>query len=143
MSSPTTLSSERICISTPTRKWEIQGGSPMINEAPSVIVDGDYLTILYSASGSWCDDYCVGQLLFLGGDVLESKNWKKISEPVLQKQPEKFYGPGHCCIVPDENGVLWMAFHANAESGKGWAGRSGWMYPIRINEKGIVEVILY
>jgi GH43 family beta-xylosidase len=143
MSSPTTLSSERVCISTPTREWEIQGGSPMVNEGPAVIVDGDYLTILYSASGSWCDDYCLGQLLFTGGDVLKSKNWKKISEPVLQKQPEKFYGPGHCSVVPDEKGVLWIVFHANLESGTGWNGRSGWMYPIRINDKGIIEVILY
>ncbi len=143
MDSPTSLSSERVCISMPEKRWEIQGGSPAVNEGPCAIVDGDYLSILYSASGSWCDDYCVGQLIFEGGDILNPDNWKKHYKLILKKDENRFYGPGHCSVVPDENGVLWIVFHANSESGTGWEGRSGWMYPIRIKENGVVEVIFY
>jgi len=142
MSSPTTLSSERVCISVPTYDWEKQGGSPLVNEGPYAIVKGDYLSILYSASGSWCDDYCIGQLLFEGGDVLNPNNWRKHSEPILQKDPDLFYGPGHCCVTTDEKGVLWLVFHATIESGSGWNSRSTYVYPLRINEKGIAEVII-
>jgi GH43 family beta-xylosidase len=143
MSSPTTISSERVCLSVPEKIWEVQGGSPLVNEGPCAITSGDYLTILYSASGSWCDDYCIGQLLFRGGDVLDPSNWEKQPEPILKKDPAWFYGPGHCCITTDENGIMWIVFHANDVSGTGWNGRSIRMYPIRINEKGVVEVILY
>ncbi len=143
MSSPTQISSERVCISIPTYRWETRGGRPKVNEGPAVITDGEYLSIIYSASGSWCDDYCLGQLIFEGGDVLNSTNWKKHREPILQKDENRFFGPGHCSIVADEKGVMWLVFHANLESGTGWNGRSGWMYPIRINEDGIVEVIFY
>ncbi len=143
MESPTELSGKRLILSMPINSWEKGGGKPLVNEGPYAIVDGDYLTILYSASGSWSDEYCIGQLLFMGGDVLNSKCWKKQPQPILKATKEKFYGPGHCSVVPDKNGVLWMVFHANLEPNKGWAGRSGWMYPIRINENGVVEVVLY
>lgn len=143
MSSPTQLSSERVCISVPTYRWETRGGRPKVNEGPTVITDGEYLSIVYSASGSWCDDYCLGQLIFKGGNVLEAMNWRKHNEPILKKDENRFFGPGHCSIVSDENGVLWVVFHANLESETGWNGRSGWMYPIRINENGIVEVVFY
>ncbi len=143
MSSPTEISSKRVWISTPILEWETKGGSPLVNEGPCAIVDGDYLTILYSASGSWCDDYCIGQLIFQGGDILDEDCWFKNPTPILSKDCGLFYGPGHCSVVPDENENLWIVFHANLKPGTGWSGRSGWMYPIKINEDGVVEVILY
>jgi len=143
MENPMKISSERVCISTPRYTWEQFGGVPYVNEGPYAIVDGDYLTILFSASGSWCDRYCIGQLLFTGDDVLDGNSWKKFEKPIHQSVRNKYYGPGHCSVVPDKNGVLWMIFHANEISGTGWEGRSGWMHPIRINEKGKVEVIIY
>ena len=143
MSSPTEISSRRVCISVPTYKWERQGGRPKVNEGPAIVTDGEYLAIVYSASGSWCDDYCLGQLTFKGEDVLSANSWKKHSEPILKTDENRFYGPGHCSFVNDEKGNLWIAFHANLESGTGWDGRSGWMYPVRINGNGIVEILFY
>ncbi len=143
MSSPTEISSPRTCISIPTYDWEKEGGRPRVNEGPAVVTDGEYLAIVYSASGSWCDDYCLGQLTFTGGNLLSAHNWEKNSAPILQKDETRFFGPGHCSFVKDKKDNLWMVFHANLESGTGWNGRSGWMYPIRINEKGMVEVVLY
>lgn len=143
MSSPTEISSKRVCISIPTYKWERQGGRPKVNEGPAIVTDGEYLAVVYSASGSWCDDYCLGQLTLEGEDLLSAYSWKKHSEPILKTDENRFYGPGHCSFVNDEKGNLWIAFHANLESGTGWDGRSGWMYPVRINENGIVEIVFY
>jgi len=145
MSSPTTISSERVEIAVPYYDWEKKKGTltenPTVNEAPYAFSQGDYLTIVYSASGSWCDDYCLGQLLYLGGDVLDPSSWHKHTEPILKTIPDRFYAPGHSCVVPSENGVWWMMFHANKYSGKGWEGRDTFLEPIRINENGIIEVI--
>ena len=104
--------------------WELQGGMPYINDVPCAISSGDYLTLIYSASGSWCNDYCIGQLLFMGGDVLDSANWKKIEDPILKSDPTYFYAPGNACVTTDENGILWMVFHAKKEAGDGLENRN-------------------
>ncbi len=143
MISPTELEEKRVKISKPEYAWEKQGGGCLVNEGPYVIVKGDYIAILYSASGSWCDDYCIGQLTFKGGEVTSAKSWEKHSEPIMHTN-NGIYGPGHCSVTEDENGVMWMVFHGNSEPNQSWAGRHVWMYPLRVNKKtGIIKVVTY
>jgi hypothetical protein len=59
MSNPWTVSSARVEIARPIYSWETNH-RPYINEGPEVTVRNDIIVLVYSASGSWTDDYCLG-----------------------------------------------------------------------------------
>ncbi len=117
---PFTPSGERVRISTPELAWEKRGSGgpnnlPTINEGPQVLQKNDTTHVIYSAAGSWCDDYCLGRLtLAPGGDPLDPTAWKKHPEPVFEKT-ESVFGPGHCSFVDD-----WIVYHSARHSGAGW-----------------------
>ena len=116
MSNPWTICGERICISQPDRLWE-QRDFPHINEGPETLWHAGHLFIIYSASGFWDDNYCLGQLTWTGGDVLDPRSWVKKSQPVFARSSEVF-GPGHCSFVksPDDS-EDWIVYHAHVGPG--------------------------
>jgi GH43 family beta-xylosidase len=125
MSDPLTISGERFCISTPRHDWEKKvephdGGGPHVNEGPQVLRRDGRLFIIYSASGSWTDDYCLGQLTYTGGSVLSADSWSKKDAPVFE-QTGHVFGPGHACFVktPD-GGEDWMVYHTAKYRRAGW-----------------------
>lgn len=119
MSNPWTISGERVCISRPELPWELNG-RPLINEGPQVLRNGDKLFIVYSASGSWGDDYCLGLLEWTGGDVLDPKAWIKKPQAVFSRTKDVF-GPGHCSFVKSRDGKEdWIVYHAAKHAGAGW-----------------------
>ncbi|MBR4728607.1 MAG: glycoside hydrolase family 43 protein [Clostridia bacterium] len=128
MDSPTHISGERVRISAPQYDWETQGHP--INEGPAVLQDDDGVYLLYSASGSWTDDYCIGMLALIGDDPLDPASWVKCPRPVLSKT-DGAYGPGHCSLLRAANGQEYIIYHANLESGTGWNGRSVRVQPFR------------
>ncbi len=82
MSNPTTPTGPRYRISQPHEAWErVTGGPPnnYINEAPAAIIDPDgRLHIVYSANGSWTEQYCLGDLrLVAGGYPTNVWDWHK------------------------------------------------------------------
>jgi GH43 family beta-xylosidase len=124
MSSPTALSSDRVLISEPTNAWERIGGAPYINEGPELIKRNGVITLVYSASGSWTDDYCLGWLTNSDGNLLNRASWTKSSGCVFSKR-DTAYGPGHNSFTTSPDGAeSWMLYHANAVAGSGWNGRS-------------------
>ncbi len=131
MSNPWTISGARVCISRPEHDWE-KHGRPLINEGPQVLRHQDRLFIIYSASGSWGDDYCLGQLAWTGGDPLKPESWVKKPTPVFSRTKEVF-GPGHCSFVKSPDGREdWIVYHAAKRSGSGWdrnirLQRFGWL----------------
>ena len=131
MSDPATIDSERVMISAPEKKWE-KNGMP-INEGPEILETENAVYLVYSASGSWTDDYCLGMLRLIGADPMKPGAWAKCPVPVLQKAPGA-YGPGHCSFVESQDGkTRYVVYHANAESGTGWGGRS-----VRIREYRVI-----
>ena len=129
MRDPCTISSERVLLSQPTKRWE-KKGMP-INEGPEVLQIDGRVYVVYSASGSWTDDYCLGLLTFLGGDPLDPRAWVKCPVPVFSKRSGAF-GPGHASFLLDgETGRRYIVYHANVESGSGWGGRSVRMQEFR------------
>ena len=135
MSNPWTIDSERVLISTPEYTWE-QVGTPTVNEGPTALYHDDDVFIVYSASGSWTDDYCLGLLTLVGEDPLDPASWVKETEPVFSKLPGVAYGPGHCSFATAADDSVWMIYHANVEQGTGWNGRSVWIGPVHFDENG-------
>lgn len=122
MSDPEHIDGERRLLSVPEKKWEINGMP--INEGPAALYLDGKTHIVYSASGSWTDEYCLGLLTYVAGDPLDRDNWAKCPVPVLQKE-DTAYGPGHCSFVTSKDGKTnYIVYHANVESGTGWNGRS-------------------
>lgn len=119
MSNPWTIGSERSLISRPEYNWE-KNGYPYVNEGPQPLVHNGKTFIIFSASGSWTDEYCLGQLTYLGGDPLKSISWRKEPKPVFKKT-DTIFGPGHCSFVKDKKGQDWIIYHAARSSGAGWA----------------------
>jgi len=119
MSNPWTINGDRILISEPEYSWEIIG-NPLINEGPEVLIKNGIIHIIYSASGSWTGDYCLGQLTFTGTDILSRKSWSKKNQPVFAKT-DSVFGPGHASFVASPDGREdWIIYHAAKRKGSGW-----------------------
>ncbi len=130
MDSPVSIDSDRVCISKPDLPWE-RTGLPL-EEGPAVLTDEENskVTLVFSASGSWTDEYCLGKLELTGAlDPMKAENWTKNPEPIFTKK-DGAYGPGHCCFTKADDGSLWMVYHCNRVSGTGWGGRSCWIQPV-------------
>lgn len=126
MSNPITLGGPRVEISRPQFAWEKAGSDPEhqlpeVNEGPVVLVRADRVVIVYSAGGSWTNDYCLGMLTAqLDGDLLSPTTWKKREEPVFHRA-RGVIGPGHCSVVTSPDGAEdWLVYHAARFPGAGW-----------------------
>ena len=121
MRDPWTLSGPRVAISRPTFPWEVRGGPPTINEGPQALIRGGSIHIIYSASGSWTNDYCLGLLSAdLDGDLLAPGSWKKHDRPVFESR-NRVFGPGHCSFTKSPDGSEdWIVYHSARSKGSGW-----------------------
>ncbi|MFP7296838.1 family 43 glycosylhydrolase [Neobacillus niacini] len=133
MSNPWTISGPRVEISSPTLPWE-----GTIQEGQEVIIKDGTISIIYSANGSWMDDYVLGQLTNTDGDVLNPSSWTKKSTPVFGKNPEgQAFGTGHHGFTKSPDGKEdWMVYHAFRNSNGGWANRSVRAQKFTWNEDG-------
>ena len=114
MSSPTSLDSVQVLLSTPDYDWERHGF--WVNEGPSVLHHNGKLYLTYSASETGVK-YCMGMLTAdEDADLLDPLSWKKERWPVLQSSYEHgIYGPGHNSFTVDEEGHDIMVYHARTE----------------------------
>ena len=135
MSNPWTIDSERVMLSTPEYAWE-KNGEPLINEGPTALYHEGKTFIVYSASGSWTDDYCLGMLTLTGEDPMDPACWKKSDSPVFEKRFGTCFGPGHASFTTAVDGSVWMIYHGNLQSGTGWEGRSIWIAPVTFDQNG-------
>lgn len=139
MEDPFTLSGERVCLSKPEYDWEKRGAtgepeSPFINEGPFAFTENGRTYLLYSASGSWCEDYCIGLMTLAGDDPMKPESWVKAASPVLGRTPEAV-GCGHCSVIK-EGGKLLMFFHAwdRQEKEIRWNTVDTWMAEAELTE---------
>ena len=143
MDSPTSIASPRVRISTPEYEWEKMDcvgdgiGLPLINEGPCAYFHEGKLFLLYSASGSWANNYSIGVLRHKGGDLLDPRNWEKGSAPALS-QAEGWNGPGHCSVtaVGERD---YIAFHVYDEGkSEGWDNVHAVLAPFKLQKGKIV-----
>ena len=131
------LSDIPVEISEPHYDWEKKGAQsadgkvhelPEVNEGPQVLYapnNPNKIHIIFSASGSWTNDYCLGRLTFTGTtneDLLKPDYWKKHDEPVFKSGSGITgpYGPGHCSFVTDHRDNHWIVYHCARYSDSKW-----------------------
>lgn len=119
MSSPTEIYSNRMLISQPEYDWE-KVGTPLVNEGPQVLQNNNDIFIIYSASGSWTDNYALGQLKLIGNDPLNPDAWEKNDQSVFSST-NKVFSPGHASFTKSPDGTEdWIVYHAAKFQGAGW-----------------------
>lgn len=120
MSDPCTISGPRVLIAEPKEHWECV--AMPICEGPQVLQANGKIFIVYSASASWTEDYCLGMLSNSDGDVLNPASWTKRG-PVFQKT-EHVWGLGHCSFVKSQCRTQdWIIYHSKSSRKEGWADR--------------------
>ena len=121
MSNAFTISGPRVLICEPDQSWE-KVAMP-ICEGPQVLQNGGKTFVVYSASGSWTEDYCLGLLTNTDGNVLNPASWIKRRTPVFQKT-EDVWGLGHCSFVKSACQTQdWIIYHAKSSKKHGWEDR--------------------
>lgn len=138
MVSPTEVLNEKILLSSPEYEWEKQG-NPLINEGPEIIIKGNTINLVYSASGSWTDDYCLGLLTAnINDDIKRPESWEKRATPILNSGND-VYGPGHNCftVSPDETETI-LIYHAARWQGAGWSRSVRFGY-VEFDESGSIK----
>lgn len=121
MRTPWSLAGPRRLLCEPTESWE-RIALPLC-EGPQFLQRSDKTFLVYSASGSWTADYCLGMLVHDGrGCLMDGGSWQKANEPVFRRT-EAIWGVGHCCFARhDEAGDL-LFYHAKTSRTEGWDDR--------------------
>ncbi len=120
MKDPATICGARVLIATPDQPWE-RVAMP-ICEGPQVLKRNGDIFIVYSASGSWTPDYCLGLLHNKTQDVLTPAAWTKYG-PVFKKT-DQIWGVGHCSFVRSlSQSEDWIIYHAKSSRQPGWKDR--------------------
>ncbi|GIP31669.1 family 43 glycosylhydrolase [Paenibacillus sp. J2TS4] len=118
MENPWTLTGQNVLISAPTEAWEKQGGMA-INEGPVFLRRNGKIFLVFSASATWSDDYCLGMTsISENADLLDSAAWEKHPGPVFGKNVEQgVYAPGHNSFTVSPDGSEdWIIYHAYSYS---------------------------
>lgn len=120
MSNPWTISSNRTEIARPTYSWETNH-SPNVNEGPQVIVRNGIISLVYSASGSWTNDYGLGLITAsTSSNLLSASSWTKRNEPIFSSA-NGLYGPGHHSFTVSPDGKEdWIVYHVAKYNNAGW-----------------------
>lgn len=130
MKNPWTVEGERVKISSPELPWETYGelhdseNPPQVNvnEGPEVLVHGNKLFLIYSASGCWTDHYALGMLTATAGsNLMDPASWKKSPQPVFSASVSNgVYAPGHNSFFKSPDGKEdYILYHANSSPGQG------------------------
>ncbi|GAA5481548.1 glycoside hydrolase family 43 protein [Haloferula sargassicola] len=120
MKDPVTPTGPRVLISRPEYDWELRGGSPKVNEGPTALQHGGDTFIVYSASGSWSDHYCLGVLKLVGEDPMAPESWVKMKDAWFEGS-SKVISPGHASFTVSPDGrEHWIVYHVARHAGAGW-----------------------
>ena len=121
MSNPWTLSGDRVLIAEPEHPWECVDMA--ICEGPQILQNDGRIFVVYSASGSWTEDYCLGLLELTGKNPLHENSWKK--HGCVFTKTDYVWGIGHCSFVKSSDGQEdWIVYHAKSKRKKGWNDRN-------------------
>ena len=135
MRDPWTLAGPRVLLTTPTESWE-RVSLPLC-EGPQILRRNGRTFIVYSASGSWTPDYCLGMLVNDDGDFLNPRSWRKHG-PVFQRTGS-VWGVGHCSFVHHVTAGDLIFYHAKTKLTPGWDDRNVRVQPFGWTADGMPD----
>ena len=133
MSNPWTIAGPRVLLTQPSEPWE-KVALPLC-EGPQILRRNGRTFIVYSASGSWTSEYCLGMLVNDDGDFLNPCSWSKHG-PVFQKT-DRVWGVGHCCFVQHPSAGDLIFYHAKTSHAPGWNDRNVRVQPFGWSPEGL------
>jgi GH43 family beta-xylosidase len=136
MRDPATLIGARVKLTSPTEAWE-RSALPVC-EGPEVLTHNGMTFVVYSASGSWTADYCLGLLVNRDGNYLNPNSWQKESKPVLSRT-DRVWGVGHCCFLSTKQTGDLLFYHAKTKPVNGWGDRNVRVQPFRWRNDGLPD----
>lgn len=141
MENPWTLKGEEAIITRPTHSWEQYGGRAICEGPQFLKGKKGKLTIIYSASACWDDNYTLGMLAASdSSDLTDPSSWEKLSVPVFQTSTDNgVYGPGHCSFTTTADGTNWIVYHAKREANSACSGRSTRLQPFTWKDNGLPD----
>jgi GH43 family beta-xylosidase len=114
------LAGPRVQIAAPEEPWA-RHGLP-ICEAPQLLRRHGRTFLVYSASGSWTEHYCLGLLELHSVNPLDPTAWEK--HGCVFAKNRHAWGVGHCGFVTMDAGREdWILYHAKTSRRAGWADR--------------------
>ena len=120
MKNPWTLSGHRVLIAKPDLSWECR--EMAICEGPQILQKNGRTFVIYSASGSWSEEYCLGMLELTGRDPLYTSSWTK--HGCVFSKNSLVHGVGHCSFVQSADGLEdWIIYHTKTKRKHGWNDR--------------------
>ncbi|CAG7718764.1 unnamed protein product [Allacma fusca] len=126
MSDPMTLSGPRVLLREPTGRWETIGAP--LDEGPQVLEHNGRTFLIFSASGSWTADYCLGMIGIDGlrDPLVRSNWWQDVDRAVFWRNDEQsVFGTGHASFTVSPDGSEpWIVYHAMERPDAGWEGRT-------------------
>jgi len=114
MASPVRKKGDPVRLIQATESWERKLAA--LTEAPWMLKHNGLYYLLYSAGAADSEEYAIGYA------VAKSPTGpftKYPSSPVIKKGGNIF-GPGHCSVTRDRAGQLWMVYHQQQNSSRGW-----------------------
>ncbi|MFE0558470.1 family 43 glycosylhydrolase [Paenibacillus sp. NPDC058910] len=135
MSNPWTLDGDNMILTKPEYDWEMKGMP--VNEGAVILKKNGKISLVYSASACWEDDYSLGILTAgAASDLLNPASWTKSPQPIFAKAPEQgVYAPGHNSFVPSKDGTQdLIVYHGNSGPGKGCGARPTRVQPFTWND---------
>lgn len=135
MRKPWQLAGERIPLTEPTEPWE-RVALPLC-EGPQILRRGRRTFVIYSASGSWTPDYCLGMLMNENGRFMDPFSWTKRG-PVF-KRTDHVWGVGHCCFAQDPKAGDLIFYHAKTDHAHGWNDRNVRVQPFNWTSDGLPD----
>lgn len=127
MSDALTVSGEPRLLINPDQPWE-QGDQASshypVAEGPEALYHNGKTFIVYSASDTGNYNYCLGLMIYKGGDPLEQQSWQK-QGPVFQYSSDNgVFGPGRAHFTTSPDGKQsWMVYHAKTTPDFTYEGR--------------------
>lgn len=130
MANPWTLTGPRFLLARPEYSWEC--AAMPICEGPRILQRDGRTFLIYSASGSWSPEACLGLIELVGNDPLKTQNWRKKGRAFARS--DNVWGIGHCSFVQSPDGTEdWIVYHAKTKRQSGWNDRNvraqkfGWL----------------
>lgn len=102
------------CVSAVDGTWEMSPNAPTarVTEGPTVIKDGGYYYLIYSANHYQNIDYSVGYAY----STSPKGPWKKIGHPFLSRHNTGINGSGHGDMFRNADGEWFYVFHVHASN---------------------------